>query len=115
MNELVKVIIDRRRWWRGQTSKESELQKDGGQRCCLGFACLALGLNEDQILRCCYPAKTFHELKGLTELQWGIIRNTEFSKEAAIVNDDATITDKVREAKLKEMAFEAGFVFEFVN
>lgn len=53
---MLKVIIDRKTWLRGQGADDSQLlipdeliDHVKGQMCCLGFACLAAGMSKDQI------------------------------------------------------------------
>ena len=44
-NPLIPLVIDRRRWLRGEGSVVSALYRSSDRKmCCLGFACLASGL-----------------------------------------------------------------------
>lgn len=65
--------------------------------CCLGFACLALGLTRGLSYQIGY--------------RW---LNTDFATSAARENDSPN-TDEAREDNLRLLAMDNGFEFEFVN
>jgi hypothetical protein len=123
------IIIDRNLWSRGAHDRnalliteemaeeweDSETPLIEGTMCCLGFVCLALGATEKQIRGKDFPADTKLHLKGLSETDSnGDLRDTQFSKDAANINDDATIDDEERETQLCALAIENGFKFKFV-
>jgi hypothetical protein len=46
-----RVVVDRATWLHGEGSMASKLQRRGdNKRCCVGFACIAYGVPEDQLL-----------------------------------------------------------------
>ena len=53
---MTDVIVQRSRWLRGDI-KTSLLRDGSGQMCCLGFACLALGINKNEIFGRLTPAE----------------------------------------------------------
>lgn len=134
---MTKVIIDRTKWSRGAVSANALLisaeraQRNSheptmhnprsgpkaGSMCCLGFACLAVGLPSKAILDKGYPKNVGLPAPGLVDFiqETGDFVNTEFSLKAADINDDIYINDSVRESRLKELAAKHGFEFEFVN
>ncbi len=109
------VVIDRKKWYRGMGTDFSALlgTKEQGHRkmCCLGFACLAIGLKKSQISGKTYPNAVGFDICGLTEHG----RNASFSTKAADINDDDLIPDAVREKTLRLLAKDHGFTFRFVN
>ena len=34
---MAKFTVDRKTWFRGQSSSDSKLLREDGQRCCIGF------------------------------------------------------------------------------
>lgn len=115
MKKLIKVEIDRKRWYRGKGDDLGMLRLRNGKQCCLGFAARVLGCRAKEILNKFMPEYLDRELTGLSKSVDGYIDNTEFSNSAAKANDDETITDKQRERQLKTLARKAGFDFQFVN
>lgn len=125
MKKYTHVIIDRKKWSRGNLSGNALLVNRAfrndlmnvapmpkiGRMCCLGFACLVLGATRKEISGETMPSTVEKELPGLN------YRNgdTSFSKQASAINDNPDITDKEREKQLKKLARENGFIFKFVN
>ena len=46
---MLKVIVDREKWYRGHGGQESRLLREDGLMCCMGFACLAAGVSLNDI------------------------------------------------------------------
>lgn len=100
-----------------------------GKMCCLGFAAKVLGCTDTDIEGRYYPAGTKKILDGLTKASYGDatisgdfatghcngVRNTEFSRNAAKINDEPNIAEPEREQQLIDLAKENGFEFVFVN
>lgn len=128
----IRVVVDRARWLRGD-AVGSVLQNNAGHRCCLGFVCLALGLEEKQILSIPDPGRvgltsslTREQREALqrllapcsctacesTEGSGG--RNNPTVAEMILCNDSDNVDDPEREAKLIELAKELNIdlVFE---
>ncbi len=118
--KLTKVTIDRKRWLTPDTNKNYEggllYDSRNGKMCCLGFASRqAGGCSVQEIKDMGLPADTERDIKGLTESEHGRIFDSDFSKDAADINDDKEINRKERERKLKKLAKENGFNFVFIN
>jgi hypothetical protein len=128
---MTTVIIKRSKWARGNkfSPREEgiELQSNAllagpktarkrGTMCCLGFACLSRGVSPESILDKTMPHSTNLTLTGLTRHSdiLGKKVNTLFSTEATGINDDLTISEAVRESKLKKLAAKHGFEFKFI-
>ncbi len=47
--ELVKVVVDRKTWLRGEGPSKSALLREDGKMCCLGFASRVCGYTTEQI------------------------------------------------------------------
>ena len=60
-NPLIPLVIDRRRWLRGEGGLVSALYRDSDRKmCCLGFACLASGLRVADIRNKALPSALMH-------------------------------------------------------
>lgn len=131
MKKLIKVVIDRKEWSRGNLAenelkvcRDTAMSKIGdysprpkvGKMCCLGFASLVMGATARQISGLCFPGELTKLLPGLNKRKNdGDIVNTAFSRQAALINDNEYIDDPTREKKLKTLARKAGFDFQFIN
>ena len=128
---MIKVVINRSKWSRGAVvgnallvgepciaTEQGKTVAEEGKMCCLGFVCLTLGFSPDQIRGRSMPSDLGRGIEGLTEVaQDGgdHYDDTNFSVEAAKINDDADISDKSREEILVGEAATAGFAFVFVD
>lgn len=145
MAELVKVVVDRARWYRGRGEDFSRLllTKDGdhpdasdnGKMCCLGFACIAMGIAKaefanratprDLISYDCDGSRFVDPTKRLTKAQVDWL-SKDFS-ELMSVNDNELWdgeepqgeteykTEAEREARIAELGKEVGLEFEFIG
>ena len=132
--EIVKVIVDRQCWHRGQGSsgsrlliteetinENSSINEDSiGDMCCLGFACLALGCTKKEISNVTLPDRlTGDAIKKVSNRLVSVGRiNTESYEEMknmAHVNDRDDIDDTERESKLTILGKQLGLDMEFVN
>lgn len=60
----MRVVIDRKRWLRGEgTSNSFLLRASDGKMCCLGHVCKAYGKTDDELLQVCEPEST-HRCTG---------------------------------------------------
>ena len=130
------VVIDRKKWARGINYGSNRLlltrenaryaRRDNpenksiraGNMCCLGFACLAAGVSKELLRDQPYPERVSggRILPGLTyEDEFGCIRNTDFSRDAAYLNDQSGMPDTQRQKRLRSLAAKHGFTFKFVN
>lgn len=141
MVRLLKVIVDRKRWYRGLLPDHSALIVDPGgaqygvskkyadHMCCLGFACIAAGLSEDDILGTRTPADVFDDEPnpivpdGLSKLvlpygtSGSVVRWTDSAICISLmdINDNRDISEKFRENRIKDLGKQVGLDFEFVN
>ena len=126
---MLKVIVDRTRWYRGKGSFGARLRispgqmgEDTGKMCCLGFACLKTGLTKEQIEGFTFPSDAIKEAcmevpKGLLGLI-NVDSNNNTSLLASIlanINDNTSLNDNDRELELIKFGKEAGIKFTFVN
>lgn len=129
---MIKVTIDRSRWFRGQTSAGSALQREvDGQRCCLGFCALAVGFAEKDIVNVASPEnlplrqgysdqmREFREAKWQTAMMVNDRRSNDgqYSLDNAIPEDflPDSLPSVRRERYLAELLFNQGFDVEFVD
>lgn len=120
MKKLIKVVIDRKRWYRGKGDLgNSMLRTPSRKQCCLGFACRVLGAKAKDILGKAMPDDVSDDidLPGLVvpALFSSGKNSSHFSSRAAIINDDMDISDRSRESKLRALAKASGFRFQFIN
>lgn len=124
---MVKVVVDRAHWLRGEEDSVL-LRPEEDKMCCLGFACLALGLERCDIDSLSSPVRVVEQhprLKGklrvfLRDAQGGWndedVLNNRTTENLMRVNDDDTTDDDVyREERLKVLGLQIGLEFEFVG
>lgn len=106
------LIINRKRWLRGEGAEASSLQRETDhKRCCLGFLSLALGLREKQITGVSFPYQIDIEPFNLKFNELGLNLFTRGEKYAyqsgrgsciGDINDDCSLDEATREARLVE-------------
>lgn len=130
--EALRVVVKRSEWYRGHEAVYSRLLidptlsitghgaaalKDGHNKCCLGFACLAKGRKPEEILGKGYPHEVdpllFPALSSRTDSDVHIL--TSLGRSIAQTNDNSGISSELRESALAELGKEAGIAFEFVD
>lgn len=116
---MLKVTVDRDRWIRGEIN--SRLLREGDRKmCCLGFACIAAGVPEAQILGVLTPAsvKLPQSLMGLKS-GTGVLQNHTNSYECSsmmIWNDRVYKSAGTwQEDKLISLGRQVGIEFKFVG
>lgn len=62
----MKLIIDRQKWYRGNTDGSKLLRSNDGKMCCLGFYARECGLSEEQIADKGNPASV-----DASAMEWG--------------------------------------------
>lgn len=88
-----KLVIERSKWYRGQTSKESLLRRAvDSQMCCLGFLCLSYGLTEEQINEEPDPS-SIAELASITPAEWLFEFGTDIN------SDDCSLAMRINDRK----------------
>jgi len=128
MIKKLKVIVDRKRWLRGEGATNSSLLRErDGKMCCLGFACLAAGHTEDEIRGRLIPsALAAPKVPGMEAVKgfysYGITlsggaRPIESDRmgEAMSINDNAYFMESVRESKLIAIFDDLGMELSFVD
>lgn len=116
---MTKVVVDRQKWLRGEGSADSYLLRSKDSKmCCLGFACVALGVKkellEDLRTPCNLYSEEFDKLKGLiTRNIIGAPVNKITCSAAMSLNDCKSISDAEREEELIEAGKKMDIEFEF--
>ncbi len=105
---LKPLVIDRTRWLRGDEWK-SMLRDEVGNMCCLGFACLAKGLDPEQIAFVPRPDDLDQSGEELDDWELNVVER------AMEINDDYRIDDMAREARLVPVLAKLGFAVTFVD
>ena len=105
----ITAIVTRKEWHRGQGSKGSRLLVPGtGKLCCIGFLGRKLGLKDKEHL---YDSSNLYDVLNLARqhdplmpsLKKFIDDHYDTLLEAYDTNDDADISEKVRESTLKAL------------
>jgi len=120
---MLKVIVDRLKWIRGEGVKASFLLRPGDYKmCCMGFACEAAGISRENLLnkkvvtdvidaRC----EISHPLHGFcSHLMVDAFDNT-VAGIIYMINDNEALTDSKRESRLIELGRMVDIDFEFIN
>ena len=103
MKKVTVLRINRKRWWRGQGSDESNLRgTTDGKQCCVGFYARACGATVEEI-----RAKA--TLQCLSE-EFGKHENENSSTFSDLyeVNDDQELTSRDRERKIRQLFKDLG-------
>lgn len=120
MKTITKLVITRSKWSTPDTLKKGEMNfllRSNGRMCCLGFACIELGLKEEDILKNSMPNVVIHETSQLTKpLLWQKgMTDSALSYDAAEINDNKDITNEQREVKLIELFAKNNITLSFVD
>jgi hypothetical protein len=110
ITNMIKVVIDRKKWYRGQGDLTSCLLLSTGKMCCIGFLAKKLGAKPGEIRN----TKILEDTTKPSLLSFAS-ENDSVLTIAYEVNDDEQIDDKEREASLKEIGKEMGVQFTFKN
>lgn len=128
--KLTKLVIDRREWLRGTGA--GQLCDYDNKKCCLGFASAKIGFSEDEMRNITVPidlvsnelkftcllggspiVKTGKKTFGHNKWLLNSGKRTSDVLKAEQINDDTSITDKVRESKLKKLFAKHGCKLTF--
>lgn len=139
---MTRIEISRARWGRGQSTGSALKRVDDGKMCCLGFVCLAAGIPEENLEGMGYPHSLFlretytavpfdHTSKpvegplycqSIPDMlrpfiigEFTAFYRSSLTTDLAQANDDPTLIDSKREARLIEIAAEHGYEFVFVD
>jgi hypothetical protein len=121
--ELRELIIDRKKWGRGDTG--GELLNYDGLMCCLGFEARALGCTKKAIQDTAMPAdivnadpklaKKFSWLVNADEIKTNLYGDSKDALTLAKLNDDRTTSDKFKEREIKKIFKRNGIKVTFIN
>jgi hypothetical protein len=125
MDPLTSLVIVRSEWLtpvqsHGEGWNLSMLRNATGLKCCLAFALKAYGCSDEQLTWKMMPAAVgefplFSEKRSLAQGTGFEITNTEFSVDAAEINDDRTIPNAEREERLTSLFQKNGIALTFVD
>lgn len=113
---IKKFTIDRSKWIRGAENARL-LRTQDNKMCCLGFYSLSCGLNKLQILSKIMP----HHIDTYSippQMMWLIDGQTyasELAEKLQTANDDMTISNEIRELKIKELFLTQDIEVEFIG
>jgi hypothetical protein len=103
----MKFTVDRSKWHRGKGGNGSALLRgEDGKRCCVGFYFAAHGYDDEELIGRPYTPshrpydETFTGLQAMH--RWLGKNATDGGDRVYAINDDPTISDAEREAKLME-------------
>jgi hypothetical protein len=128
--KLIPLTIERSRWARGGKNGESALLNDDGNMCCLGFACKVLGFKDSTVKNHGVPSDLVNSAgSGSAQRHRGLRAgklvesgsadegwyDTAPVDKALTINDDNTISDKMREYRLTPILRKLGFKVRFVG
>lgn len=127
----MKYTVNRLLWFRGQGPSGSKLLLPDGTMCCLGHVGRQCGVTDEQMLNRGYPAGAIFGYGEYSPENIGaslapfpewftpeldsISTNHPDVRRCAEINDDTTIDDAEREAKLKHIFALHGDELEFIN
>lgn len=112
--ELATLVLDPKRWYRGQGTEHSKLLRDDGTMCCLGFECRRRRVPKKDILGVAVPSVIGGKFSGEP---WVEIdpetAELDLEDRIACINDatDIPLTragDRKRVAKLRPLFLELG-------
>lgn len=106
----MKVVIDRRRWYRGKGGDGSMLRKLSGKQCCLGFLCRALKVPAKAMLELAMPT----EVSSQYELPAWLRRSRDVTR-AADWNDNLDFSEKEREKRIAKLFARHDIQVRFTN
>lgn len=115
---MLKLIIKRSKWLRGETEEDSQLlSPNTGKMCCLGFLARQCGYTAKDIKGILTPedvANTSKFIPRLIKVNEGVFNNTKLCNTFMDINDASEITDYQREKRLikwfKHLKVDASFV-----
>ena len=116
----MKLTIDREKWYRGSGPEGSKLlRSEDGLMCCLGFYCMELGYEKEEIVGLGTPASSL--LGPIKRPDW-LVNNdgkgplvSGSCGQLITTNDDEYISEKEREAAITTEFGVNGVEVEFVG
>jgi len=115
--KIMKLVIDRKTWYRGKGSKDSRLLNNEGQKCCLGFLATACGIEDEKIFNT--SKCDFLDFEDVEKFPRTICDklgyDTALTMSLYEINDSYYFDNIQREKLLTEQFVEAGIEVEFIN
>lgn len=115
------VVVDRKRWGRGNPKNTALLCRFTDKQCCLGFACRAMGFSRGDILGEGNPSDLVEwneyrsapslVIPGLTKAKE--VDNTRICNALMKTNDTDKLSDSRRERRITELGKRIGLRFVF--
>lgn len=107
---LLKVVVNRKRWYRGHGDGHSALLLSNNKMCCIGFLARELGCTPKDI-RC---QATLDDVGTSISYDFASIHVSILNR-AYDVNDRTAIADDKRERMLITLGKQMGVQFQFIN
>lgn len=112
------IIVDRQKWFRGKGCMDSQLLKQDGRMCCLGFASIQCGMSPNDILgqpyNYCILSETPDILSFLNE---DMYNPSDIGEKLTSINDALYLNENDRELKLNSILEQGDcpIRFKFIN
>lgn len=117
-----KLVIDRRKWLRGEGVTTSRLLRRSDQKqCCVGFYLEACGVSREVLLgngaaHSPSVSEVLPEEAGWLVINaYGVKNGTEAAKQLYTKNDDILINEEEREAAIYELFLKYDVEIEFIR
>lgn len=111
-----KLVIDRKKWLRGDPANAKLFRSTDGKMCCLGFDLLDRGFTVDQISDKGTPRSVYYSGAPIADLVIGAgVINSTVCRNLMTFNDDDDLTDDEREAGISRLFRTIGVKVEFIN
>lgn len=129
--------VQRSKWLRGSEPMKMSGLNEGGEFCCLGFLCMKAGYEPEQIAGLSYPNALGNKINHSKKLDEKPLDTQDFhpilqpflahkfqsgdfyvggvTRRIGQINDDGTITDEEREAKVTKEFEALGITVKFVD
>jgi hypothetical protein len=115
MTELKKFVVKKSQWLRGE-GPSVLLRRTTHKMCCLGFASLACGLKENDIIDVSIPSNVCSNLYSAYPASFfdGLRPESQSIMDIMRINDDVSLNDEERIFSLKQKFSELGIevIFE---
>lgn len=109
---ILKVIVDRKKWYRGKGPLGSYLLTPNRTMCCIGFLAREQGCQPRDIRKVQLLCKAKRQSAVVADFNHEHMDTLDLAYE---VNDDPNITDRERESKLIALGKKMNVRFTFTN
>ena len=111
----MKLIIDRKEWYRGEGIEESKLLRTDGRRCCIGILGRAVGIPDHLLLSIGGVGSTTHHQEAANKWPAWCQSDGGDIRCAYGLNDRLDLSEKERERQLTELFARNDIEVEFIN